>query len=125
MKHLLLTIFAVVLLAGCVNSETRLSSAVASGDIKVAKRAILAGANVNARNSIGRTFLHSAALGGHKEIIELLIANDADVNAKILSFSHKGKTPLDFVVAKSRKEVYDLLRKHGAKTSAELKAEVK
>jgi ankyrin repeat protein len=54
---------------------------------------------------------------GHKEIGELLIASDADVNA----LSVNGKTPLDL----ANDEIADLLRKHGGKTGAELKAQGK
>jgi ankyrin repeat protein len=63
--------------------------------------------------------LHWAASRGHKEIAELLIAKGADVNAKIVA----GTTPLDVAIKYKRTEFADLLRKHGGKTSAELKAE--
>ncbi|MDP6307252.1 MAG: ankyrin repeat domain-containing protein, partial [Verrucomicrobiota bacterium] len=53
------------------------------------------------------------------EIVELLIANGADVNAK----DGDGFTPLD--LATNNKEIADLLRKHGGKTGEELKAEGK
>ena len=53
------------------------------------------------------------------EIIELLIANGADVNAK----NNGGKTPLDWAAWK--KEIAKLLRKHGGKTTEELKAKGK
>jgi len=62
--------------------------------------------------------LHSAAREGHKEVIELLIAKGADVNAK----DDDGATPLDMA---DDKETADLLRKHGGKTAKELKAEGK
>ncbi len=75
-------------------------------------------ANVNGMSTIGGVPLHAAAVYGHKEIIELLIANGADVNAK----GDDGTTPLDMT---DDKETADLLRKHGGKTGAELKAEGK
>ena len=56
---------------------------------------------------------------GRKEVVEQLIAAGADVNAK----DKKGFTPLDG--AKNKPETADLLRKHGAKTAEELKAEGK
>ena len=58
------------------------------------------------------------ALEGHKEVVELLIAKGASVNAK----DDDGETPLDEA---SGKEIPDLLRKHGGKTGEELKAEGK
>jgi ankyrin repeat protein len=72
---------------------------------------------VNVKNEFGWTPLHYAALKGQKEIAELLIAKGADVNA----VGDLGRTPLDLAYA----ETADLLRKHGGKTGAELKAEGK
>ena len=54
---------------------------------------------------------------GQKGNIEFLIANGANINAK----DETGKTPLDSATS----ELTDLLRKHGAKTGEELKAEGK
>ena len=62
-----------------------------------------------------------AASRRDKEMDELLIAKDADVNAKM----ENGDTPLDWAIEINRTETADLLRKHGGKTGAELKAEGK
>ena len=63
---------------------------------------------------------------GHKEIAELLIAEGADVNAKLVGGGpHKGKTPLDAANETNHPETADLLRKHGGKKGKELKAEGK
>ena len=67
------------------------------------------------------TPLHSATANDHKEIAELLIAEGADVNAKV----NDGRTPLDFATDEKQTEIADLLRKHGGKTGKELKAEGK
>ena len=63
---------------------------------------------------VGLTPLHFATFNGHKEIAELLIAKGADVNANDID----GGTPLDY----ANGVVANLLRKHGDKTSEELKA---
>ena len=57
-----------------------------------------------------------AVAGGHKEIVELLIDNGADVNAKM----EDGRTPLDVAIKYKKTETADLLRKHGGKTKKEL-----
>jgi len=106
------------------NSNAGKSIYVASGigDLKAVKQHLDTGKDVNAKNRDGVTPLHYAAWDAHKEIAELLIANGADVNAKADEFSY---TPLDSAIANDRTETADLLRKHGGKTRAELKAEGK
>jgi ankyrin repeat protein len=80
---------------------------------------------VNAKDGGGWTPLYYAAVSGRKEVAELLITGGADVNAK----SDDGKTPLDMTTHPNNPndtaETADLLRKHGGKTSEELKAEGK
>ena len=51
------------------------------------------------------------------EVVELLIADGADVNAKDVN----GYTPLDWAIFNKDTETADLLRKHGGKTGEELK----
>jgi hypothetical protein len=59
-------------------------------------------------------------------VAELFIAEGADVNAKLVSGGpHKGKTPLNAANEENHTETIDLLRKHGAKTAEELKADGK
>ena len=93
---------------------------------EIAELLISKGADVNAMATDGRTPLHSAAIMGRKEIAELLIAKGADVNAK---GGAAGLTPLDVAIFGSigskKSDLADLLRKHGGKTGAELKAEGK
>ena len=99
--------------------------AVKAGNIEAVKQHLDAGADVNAKDRYGRTPLNYAATRGLKEIIELLIAKGADVNTKIEVGDYKGQTPLDGAIQWNHPETADLLRKHGGKTSEELKAEGK
>ena len=62
--------------------------------------------------------IHQAAEEGNIEAVKQAIADGADVNAMDVLL---GWTPLDYAEG----ETADLLRKHGAKTGEELKAEGK
>jgi len=93
-----------------------------SGNLEAVKKHLVAGADVNIPDDrFGMTPLYHAAFWGHTTVIELLIASGADVNTK----NRVGSTPLDLFETDSRKESAALLRKHGGKTSDELKAEGK
>ena len=95
-----------------------------NGHTEIAGLLITTDADVNAKDGWEWTPLHIAANKSHKETIELLIAKGADVNA----LNNKSDTPLNLAVPDSpfdSTEIADLLRKHGGKTSEELKAEGK
>ena len=119
MKQLLITIAALVLV-GCGPSVPDISFITACwhGNIEAVKQHLAAGTDVNAENGAP---IRYAAEGGHKEIVELLIANGAALNAK----DDRGETPLDWAVQVKEPEIAALFRKHGAKTGEELKAEGK
>ena len=123
MKHLLLTTIAAVLVVGCGESAKDISigDAAAKGDIEAVKQHLDAGADVNAKGKHGRTPLHYAALNGQKEIVELLIANGANMNAKIEVGKWKDQTSLSLAIQNNQTETANLLRKHGGKTAEELK----
>ena len=132
MKQILITIAAVVLVGcGPSASERALLEAASAGHIEAVKQHLADGADVNAKGKYGGTPLHEAALNGQKETIEILIAKGADVNAKM----NNGETLLDWAESvldwelpetkAAKKEIADLLRKHGGKTGEELKAEGK
>jgi len=127
--------------------------AAGTGNIEAVKQHLAAGTDVNAKG-VASTPLHMGVIGGHKEIVELLIAEGADVNVKddkygmtpLLNAASGGHkeiaelliaegadvnakvalgTPLDAANETNHPEIADLLRKHGGKTGEELKAEGK
>ena len=69
------------------------------------------GADVDAKQSDGSSYLHTACFLGRNNVAELLIAKGADVNAK----NEDGETPLDLASLQGETEIADLLRKHGGK----------
>ena len=117
-------------------SDQALFDATLLGEAEKIKRAFADGADVNTKGA-----LHNAVVAsldsGDNEIVEMFISNGANVNAK----DDEGLTALDIIkslsdiaaVSKNLRAaigktdddipVADLLRKHGAKTSEQLKAE--
>ena len=116
-------------------TDQSLFDATLLGETEKVKKAIADGADVNTKGA-----LHNAVVAsldsGDNEIVEMFISNGANVNAK----DDEGLTALDIIkslsdiaaVSKNLRAaigktdddipVADLLRKHGAKTSEELKA---
>ncbi|MGB2866682.1 MAG: ankyrin repeat domain-containing protein [Sedimentisphaerales bacterium] len=88
-----------------------LHGAVTSGNIGEVKRLLSEGKDVNSRDSEGQTPLHLAANRGHKEMVEVLIANGADIEARENRYS---STPLLNAAVRGRKEVVELLLSKGA-----------
>ena len=128
MKYLI-TIIGAVVLVGCGTTQPpepptakapdiSIHEAARDGNIEAVKQHLADGADVNARVNDGWTPMHFAIDYGRKEVAELLIAEGADVNAK----DDDGETPLDIATDEIKTETVDLLRKHGGKTSEELKA---
>ncbi|MHC4478096.1 MAG: ankyrin repeat domain-containing protein [Planctomycetota bacterium] len=84
----LVAVTGAILLSGCRKS---LHDAVQYSDLKSIRKLIRKGANVNARDEEGRTPLYIAAAVGRVDVAELLIANDAEIDAPC---SKSGWTPL-------------------------------
>ena len=110
MKQLLITIAALVLV-GCGSSVPDISIITASwhGNIEAVKQHLAAGTDVNAENGAPISY---AAEGGHKEIVELLIANGADVNVK------EKDTPMHKAAMNGHKDIAELLIANGADVNA-------
>ena len=62
---------------------------------------------------------------GQIDNVKQAINDGANVNARVPNGTLKGYTMLDLAIRNGHTETADLLRKHGAKTSEELKAEGK
>ena len=108
------------------------------GNIEAVKQHLAAGTDVDAKDMNGETPLTWAAYQGYKEIAELLIAKGADVNAKTKDGWGEWWTVLDWAelvrkihvpgykespkLIAARKEIPDLLRKHGGMTGEELRS---
>ncbi len=142
MKHILITTIVAVVLVGCGSSvpDQTIHEAAHSGDIEAVKQHLAAGTDVNVLGDEDYEAppLYWAAHGGHKEIVELLIANGANLNLRsgMVVKTEDGsvgeqaaqrmmnnRTPLDMALdGLLKQEIADLLRKHSGKTGDELKA---
>jgi poly(3-hydroxybutyrate) depolymerase len=88
--------------------------AAAEGNIKRVKQHLVEGVDVNAKFKDGWTPLHMAAEGGHREIVDLLIAKGADINATAGAGDGVGWTPLHEAAEEGHKKVVELLILKGA-----------
>jgi ankyrin repeat protein len=66
---------------------------------------------VNDKNANGETALLAAAVRGHAETVETLLAHSADMNAK----DSKGITAIEVAVSLGHDETVDVLVARGAK----------
>ena len=134
MKQLLITIAAVVLV-GCGPSvpDIDINLAAITGDIEAVKQYLDAGGDVNAKDEATTTPLYWAADGRHPEIVELLIANGADVNLRsgmvvktkdgsdgeqMAQKIANDRTPLDMAIFREHNEIAELLIAKGADANA-------
>jgi ankyrin repeat protein len=89
---------------GLYGFKSTIHRAADAGDVAKVKAFIQEGVDVNTKVH-GCTPLHCAARYGHKEVVELLIAKGADINAK----DTQGWTPLYLAINQGRKEIAKLL----------------
>jgi cytohesin len=102
---LLLAASVLIGVAGCSQKDA-LHDAARNGDLAKVKTLLATHPDlVNRKDTNGMTPLHCAALGGHKDIAELLLAKQADVNAK----DNAGISPLSFAAGSGYKDVVQLL----------------
>ena len=97
MNHLLLTTISAVVLARCATTEPPEPPTAKAPDIP----------------------LWQVARIGHIEAVKKHLTDSMDVNSK----DEDGQTPLDWAIQFKESETIALIRKHGGKTGAELKAE--
>ncbi|MGG6266749.1 ankyrin repeat domain-containing protein [Leptolyngbya sp. AN03gr2] len=92
--------------------DTALEAVAERGDAAMVKTLLSVGADVNAGiDTRKRTALHHAAIWGHLEVIQLLVAAGAEVNAK----AWRGETPLQVAGWWRHDDVIDFLIQQGAK----------
>ena len=95
-------------IASGVNAE--FLEAAAAGQVERIQELLANGANVGARDTIGRTALMLAAIEGRVEAVKVLLEKGSDVSAA----NKFGGTALDFAVMNSQAEVVGVLIEHGA-----------
>ena len=97
-----------------VNGNTalhRISNEYDNPPKKIVQLFINHGANVNAKNKLGATPLHTASINGHLEIVQLLIKYDANPNLQ----NNLGKTPLHNAAYAGHSLVTQFLLQYNAK----------
>ena len=64
------------------------------GNVSVVKELLERGANVNARDKLGKTALKDAAFGGHLKVVKELLNRGANVNNALRSAVIRGHIPV-------------------------------
>jgi hypothetical protein len=90
------------------------SQLIEASNLDEVKLLLTKGADVNAKDSEGKTPLMNAAYYGKKEIAKFLLENGANVNARYVD----GCTALIWAAGEGEAEVLEILLKHGADVHA-------
>nr|HIA89001.1 ankyrin repeat domain-containing protein [Gammaproteobacteria bacterium] len=111
-----------VIFSGPQPPDISIHKAAGEGNIEAVKQHLAAGTDVDSNKNGGQTPLYSAVQENRKKMVELLIAEGANVNAKSRFGRAGGVTPLDWAIQMNRTfgygpEIADLLRKHGGKST--------
>jgi ankyrin repeat protein len=126
----LATVTLIVLVWSIPAYCSEIHDAVAAGDLAKVKALLKDNPDlISSRNNAGQTPLHLATEYGYRDIVELLLANKADVNAIVLAMMDTmagksflwlkvGCTPLHIAAGNGRKDVAKLLLANGANVSA-------
>jgi uncharacterized protein len=100
---------AVVLVFAGSAFSGELQDAAARGDVEKVRALIKANPGIVNSREGATTALHEATRGGHFEVVKLLVASGADVNA--INFSKL--TPLRLALGYQRSAIAEFLRQHG------------
>lgn len=119
MKKYLLMTCAILLAVPAYADVNELLDKVKNKDVSAVETLLSKGENINAANEQGNTALHYAVATGNVQMVELLLAHDADMNIK----NNKGWTPLGIAEKKNVGSVYDVLKNKKAADEAKVKKE--
>lgn len=86
------------------------SQLIEASTLEEVKRLLARGANINAKDSQGKTALMNASYYGKKEIVKFLLEHGSDVNARYVD----GCTALIWAAGEGEAEVLKILLDHGA-----------
>lgn len=92
------------------SNEELNSQLIEARDLDEVKMLLAKGADVNAKDSEGKTPLMNAAYYGRKEIVKFLLEHGADVNARYVD----GCTALIWAAGEGEAETLEILLQHGA-----------
>lgn len=111
MKKLIRTICLTTLLIATPVLAAELESVVIDGDVALAEKLIVDGADVNKKGAmLGLRPLHYAVMASNKKMIELLLAKGANVNIQ----KNDGYTPLHLAAARDNIAMVEFLITKGA-----------